>query len=318
MKKTTLIILSMFLCLTGLFAAYPEVQSFIVAQDGSGDFTTIQEAVNSCKHFHYVPTEIHIKNGIYREKVEIPSWITGVRLIGEDKFETKIIYDDYSSKQVRDTVINTFTSYTLRILGDDTQFHNLTIENDTPMLGQAVALHVESGNVLVNNCRLIGNQDTFYANGRTSEIFVTDSYIEGTTDFIFGSAKLFIDNSVIHCKKNSYITAASTPEGRDLGFAIFNTDITADQSVDKMYLGRPWRIFAKTVFIDCAMGDFILPAGWHNWNKPEAESTVYYGEYGTTGNSTDNRVSWSRIMTRSEAEAYYNELRNMKNKYLPQ
>jgi pectinesterase len=144
---------------------------------------------------------------------------------------------------------------------------------------------------------------------------MVDTYIEGTTDFLFGSAQLFLDNCHIHCKRNSYITAASTPPGREFGFAIFDTKITAEAQIDRMYLGRPWRSYAKTVFIDCEMGGFILPEGWHNWGKPEAERLVLYAEHNSKGVDVSARVPWSRQLNSVEVARYRAELQRMRAKY---
>ncbi len=289
-----------------------------VAADGTGDYTTIQEAILSCRHFSYEPIYILVKKGTYHEKLEVPSWITDLVLVGEDREETVIIHDDHTGKETEFSLatplktIMTFTSYTVKVSGNRTQLHNLTIVNNAPRKGQAVALHIEANGILVRNCRLIGNQDTLYATGEQSEVLMEECYVEGTTDFIFGSAQLFMDRCEIHCKSNSYITAASTPKGREFGFAIFDSSITAEEGIDRVYLGRPWRIYAKTVFIGCRMGDFIRPEGWHNWNKPEAEQTAFYGEYGTVGTGTGERVGWSRQLTGDTASRYRAELARMK------
>ena len=293
----------------------------VVAQDGSGDFTTITEAIYSRRHFSYDPIYILVKKGTYREKLEIPSWITGVVLVGEDRDETIVVYGDHAGKETdfsRQTPmkkIMTFTSWTVKILGYRTQLHNLTIVNDAGPRGQALALHIEAHEILVKNCKLIGNQDTLYANGEQDETLIVDTYIEGTTDFLFGSAQLFLDNCRLHCKRNSYITAASTPPGREFGFAIFNTKITAEPEVDKMLLGRPWRNFAKTVFLDCEMGDFIHPAGWMNWGRPEAEKLVLYAEHNTKGVDVSQRVPWSRQLNAVEVNRYYAELNRLRAKF---
>lgn len=322
MKKTFLILL-FFLITSGVSALPGDMQYEVtVAQDGSGDYTTITEAIYSRRHFSYDPIYIFVKAGEYREKLEIPSWITGVVLIGEDREKTVIANGDHAGKetpfseQTPMKKIMTFTSWTLKILGSRTQIHNLTIINDAPQRGQAVALHIEANGVVVKNCKLIGRQDTLYANGEQDETLMVDTYIEGTTDFLFGSAQLFLDNCHIHCKQNSYITAASTPPGREFGFAIFNSKITAAEGVEKVFLGRPWRNYAKTVFLDCEMGDFILPQGWMNWNRPESEALVLYAEWNTKGTDISQRADWSRQLSGVEAARYYTELRRMKAVYL--
>lgn len=312
MKRIFLMLAACLLAGTAAARTYDKV----VAQDGSGDYKTIQEAILSCKHFYYYPTYIFVKNGVYKEKLEIPSWITDVVLIGENRDSTIITNDDHSGKVTPLGRINTFTSYTLKVLGARTHLLNFTIENAALQRGQAVALHIEADGILVKNCRILGNQDTIYANGEKDETLMVDCYVEGTTDYIFGSAQLFMDNCTLHCKRKSYITAASTPRGREFGFAIFNSKITAAPGVTGMLLGRPWRIYAKTVFLNCEMGDFIHPKGWMNWGKPQAESHVFYGEYMTRGTDVSERVAWSRQLTQQQAQKYYDELDRMRRTYL--
>jgi len=322
MKKILFTLLAACLCTAAW--ALPEQIAFekTVAQDGSGDYTTITEAVYSCRHFSYEPIYIRVKAGTYREKLEIPSWITGVVLVGDDRDRTIIVNGDHAgrqtdfSEQTPMRTIMTFTSWTVKILGYRTRLHNLTIVNDAPPRGQAVALHIEADEILIDNCRIIGNQDTLYANGEQDETLMVDTYIEGTTDFLFGSAQLFLDNCHIHCKRDSYITAASTPPGREFGFAIFDTQITAAPGVERVYLGRPWRNFARTVFIDCVMGGFIRPEGWMNWGRPEAERLVLYAEHNSQGTDVSARVPWSRQLDAVEAARYRAELQRMRAKYL--
>ena len=130
--------------------------------------------------------------------------------------------------------------------------------------------------------------------------------IEGTTDFIFGKATVLFENCTIHSKKNSYITAASTPEGVNYGFVFKNCKLTANENTTEVYLGRPWRIYAKTVFMNCDLGSHIKVEGWHNWNKPEAEKTAFYAEFENTGKGFNpkSRVGWSHQLKKSEAKKY--------------
>ncbi|MCK7589068.1 pectate lyase [Subsaxibacter sp. CAU 1640] len=275
-----------------------------VAADGSGDYRTVQEAINNSKSFPYEKITIFIKNGIYKEKVKVHEWNTNITLVGESKEQTIITYDDYFNK-VGMGRNSTFYTYTLLVEADDFIAKNLTIENSSGDVGQAVALSVFSNRVAIVNCRILGNQDTLYASGNGRQYF-KDCYIEGTTDFIFGSATAFFDNCTINSKKNSYITAASTPKDTTYGYVFKNCKITADADVSKVYLGRPWRIYAKTVFIDCDLGNHILPEGWHNWDKPEAEQTSFYAEYQNKGDGFQpkQRVLWSYQLKASEAKQY--------------
>ncbi|MDF1550777.1 MAG: pectinesterase family protein, partial [Bacteroidales bacterium] len=283
-----------------------EYKNFIVvAQDGSGDFMGIQEAINHAKAFPYERITIFIKNGLYKEKIKIHEWNTNLSLIGESKEKTIISYDDYFGKMNMGRN-STFYTPTLFVEGDNFIARNLTIENTSGEVGQAVALSVFADKVLIENCNLLGNQDTLYASGDSARQYYKNCYIEGTTDFIFGRATALFENCVIHSKKDSYITAASTPGGEDFGFVFLNCKLTANENATQVYLGRPWRIFAKTVFINCEMGKHIRSEGWHNWSKPEAEKTAFYAEYNCSGegSKTDKRVAWSHQLKKSEARKY--------------
>ncbi|HYF67457.1 MAG TPA: pectinesterase family protein [Ohtaekwangia sp.] len=274
----------------------------VVAADGSGDFKSLQEAINKSKAFPDKRVIIKVKPGIYKEKVEVFSWATKISLIGEDASSTIITFDDYSGKGE----INTFTSWTFKVMGNDFYAENITFQNSAGPVGQAVALHIEADRSMFKNCRFIGNQDTIYTGGEKSRQYFLDCYIEGTTDFIFGAATVVLENCTIHSKKNSYVTAASTPEGKSFGYVFLNCKLTAESEFKKVYLGRPWRSFAKTVFINSELGDHILPEGWHNWNKPEAEETTFYAEYKSTGPGANpsQRVPWSKQLTDEQASKY--------------
>jgi pectinesterase len=277
----------------------------VVAQDGSGDFTKIQDAIDATKAFPDKRITIFIKNGTYKEKVRVPAWNNMLSLIGEDVEKTIIVWDDYFDKIGRGRNSTFFTS-TFKVEADDFYAENLTIENSAGKVGQAVALHVEGNRCVFKNCCLLGNQDTVYLTGENSNHYFTCCTIEGTTDFIFGSATAVFSACEIISKSDSYITAASTSEGKPFGFVFIDCNLLAKEDPKKVYLGRPWRNYAKTVFINCAMGEHILPEGWHNWDKKEAESTSFYAEYKNTGAGAniDKRVRWSHNLTEKEAQNY--------------
>ncbi len=274
----------------------------VVARDGSGDYQTVQEAINACKVFQDKRTIIHIRPGIYREKVEVFSWTPRISLIGESALTTIITFDDYSGKGN----INTFTSWTVKVSADDFYAENITFDNSAGPVGQAVAIHLEGDRAVFRNCRFTGNQDTLYTGGDTSRYFFGNCYIEGTTDFIFGAATAVFKNCHIHSKKNSHVTAASTPEGKAYGYVFIRCKLTAAPGINKVTLGRPWRNFAQTVYINCELGNHIIPEGWHNWNKPEAEKTVFYAEYRSTGEGANpaKRLSWSHQLADEDIKDY--------------
>ncbi|WP_084519372.1 pectinesterase family protein [Christiangramia echinicola] len=283
-----------------------------VAKDGSGDFLTIQEAINSTRDLGPGEVKIHINNGIYHEKLEIPSWKHQLSLIGESKENTVITNNDYSGKvnPVTGKKFSTFTSYTVVVRGDDIKIENLTIKNASCGEGQAVALHVEGDRFLIKNCNILGCQDTIYTATAGSRQLYLDCYIEGTTDFIFGEATVVFKNCTIHSLKNSYVTAAATPQSQDFGYVFINCKLTAAENVDEVYLGRPWRPYAKTVFLNTEMGPHIVPEGWNPWEGdemfPYKEETTYYAEYKSTGAgaSSETRVEWSHQLNEEEARQY--------------
>lgn len=276
----------------------------VVAKDGSGDYYSIQEAINNSKSFPYERITIFIKNGVYKEKVKVHKWNPHISLIGESKENTIITYNDYFDK-INLGRNSTFYTQTLLVEADNTILKNLTIQNTAGEVGQAIALTVNSNKVAIINCKLLGNQDTLYTSGNSKQYY-KDCYIEGTTDFIFGNATVFFENCEIHSKKDSYITAASTNKETKFGYVFKNCKLTADKNVTKVYLGRPWRIHAKTVFLNCNLGKHILPKGWHNWSKKEAEKTSFYAEYKNTGKGfyPDKRVLWSYQLKASKAKNY--------------
>ncbi|MBE8726156.1 pectate lyase [Flavobacterium hungaricum] len=288
-------------------AVKKNVSLITVAQDGSGDFTKIQDAVYACPAFPYETVTIFVKNGIYNEKVRIPEWNTNVILKGESKENTIITFDDNFSKIALGRN-STFYTYTLLVEGEDCLVSNLTIKNASGDHGQGIALSVTGNRVKVSNCNLLGNQDTLYVSGKEAKHYFKDCYIEGTTDFIFGSATALFENCVIHSIKSSYITAASTPEGTAFGFVFKDCKLTASPEAKEVYLGRPWRIYAKTIFLNCEMGKHIKSEGWENWSKPEAEKKSFYAEYNNTGEgaAVSKRVKWSHQLSKKQAASFTN------------
>jgi pectinesterase len=189
---------------------------------------------------------------------------------------------------------------------DDFYAENLTIENTAGPIGQAVALNIRGDRCVIRNCRILGNQDTLYTDGLNSRQYFDNCYIEGTTDFIFGSSTVLFDNCTICSKRDSYITAASTPQGKSFGYVFRNCKLIAAEGISKVYLGRPWRDFARVVYMNCELGSHILPAGWSNWSGTDRDKTAYYAEYGNTGKGADpsQRVPWSHQLTKEQSAEY--------------
>ena len=278
-----------------------ENYDFVVAKDGSGDFKSIQEAITAVAFSKITETKIFIKNGIYKEKLEIPENKNNITFIGEDKDKVIITYDDYASKKnSAGENIGTSGSSGFIVTANDFKAKNITFENSAGPVGQAVAVRVDGDRIIFDNCKFLGFQDTLYPRSTTSRQYYKNCYIEGTIDFIFGASTVVFDQCEIFAKTGgSYITAASTPENNPYGFVFLNCKLTTNSENNSYYLGRPWRNFAKTVFINCEMARHIKPEGWHNWSKPEAEATTFYAEYLSTGpgGNTGSRVSWSHLLT---------------------
>lgn len=294
-KKITF---SLFLGLCCLSMAAETTYHKVVSKDGTGDYTTIQEAVNAVLVYQDQRTIIEVKNGIYKEKVVVPASRVNVSLIGEDQDKTIITYDDNANINN----MGTFLSYTMLVHGDGFRAENLTIENSSRISGQAVALHLEGTESVFINCRLLGNQDTLFTGNANGRFYFSDCYIEGTTDFIFGPATVWFENCAIHSKIDSYITAASTPAVHEFGYVFNACRLTGEPGI-KVYLGRPWRAYAYVLFMNCNIDGHIRLEGWENWGNPENEKTARYLEYNNTGPGaiTNRRVKWSRLLPAGEA-----------------
>jgi len=283
----------------------------IVARDRSGHFRSVQAAIDSVPDNSTTPIRIYIKPGKYFEKILVPRTKTNIHFIGENKANTILFYDDYAGRPLPGGgEVSTGTSYSVKIQGNDFYATNIRFQNSARIVSQAVALHVVADRAAFVDCDIIGNQDTICADlegGRHSRQYYHNCYIEGTTDFIFGGATALFENCALKSFKNSYITAASTPETQNFGYVFKNCSLSASPTTTNVYLGRPWRPFAKTVYLHTSMGSHINPAGWHNWNNPDNEMTAYYAEYATDGVDVSRRVNWSRQLTEDEASQYTTE-----------
>lgn len=282
-----------------------------VAQDGSGDFNSIQKAINSVRDLGPAEALIIIKSGTYHEKIVIPSSKHKITLEGENKDNTIITNNDFSGKpDAFNEKMTTFNSYTVLVMGDDIKISNLTIQNSSCNEGQAVSLHVEGDRFAIRNSNILGCQDTIYCATNHSRQYFENCYIEGTTDFIFGQATAVFKNCIIKSLADSYITAAATEADRKYGFVFLDCKLTAKEGVTKVYLGRPWRPYAKTVFINTDMGNHIIPEGWNAWKGdtmfPDKEKTAYYDEYGSKGEggNISKRITWSRQLIKKDLKNY--------------
>ncbi|WP_183040982.1 pectinesterase family protein [Salipaludibacillus neizhouensis] len=270
----------------------------IVNQEKQGEencFTCIQDAVNYLRPHGLEAVTIKVAPGIYRERIMIPPHLTEINFMGSGENET-IIVNGLGAKD-KDTLGNplgTFKTATVEIFSDDISFSNLTIENDVGVgekYGQALAVAAHGERIAFENVSLIGYQDTFYSSKGTQRFL--HCRIEGDVDFIFGGGSVVFEDCVIHSRRNGYITAASTPKDALSGFVFLRCELTADNEADKVYLGRPWRPYAHTVFYDCKLGRHILTAGWDNWRNEANEQTARYTEIHSHGEgASEERVPW--------------------------
>jgi pectinesterase len=276
-----------------------------VAQDGSGNYKTVQAAFDAVPAGNRHPIIIYIKNGVYKEKLHLDSGKNYVKVTGESRFNTVLTYDDHPGKvSPKGDSINTRSSYSCLIAGDNFSAQNITFQNDAGFTaGQAVALECRGDKAIFTNCRFVGNQDILFLNSERSRQYYLNCYIEGTTDFIFGAATAWFEQCHIHSKKNSHITAASTPQNHPYGFVFNDCTLTGDSSLHMVSLGRPWRPYAWVVYMHCYIGQQVKPAGWSNWNQTAYYKTARYFEYENygPGAAIKGRVDWAKQLTAYQA-----------------
>jgi len=279
----------------------PPPMQVVVAADGTGDFKTIQMAID---HAPFVRDgqrlNIEIRPGTYKERLVVPQDRPRTTFLGADA-ATTIITAAMSAKEAG----GTFLSSTVDVQGTEFHAENITFENTFGVGSQAVALMIHSDRAELLRCRLLGWQDTLYA--ATGRQYYKDCYIEGHVDFIFGNASAVFDNCEIHSRGDGYLTAQSrTSPELTTGFVFYRSRLTAENQTKGSYLGRPWRPYSRVVFIDTAMDAFIRPEGWNNWNDAKNEATAWYGEFGSTGPGagTGTRAAWARPMTAQQAAAF--------------
>ena len=302
MKHFFILIAMLLTVLVGRATSFGGEYHFIVAQDGTGNFRTVQEAVNAVPDFRKTsPTRILIRKGVYKEKLVVPNTKEGVQLYGEDG--VTITYDDFASKpNVFGENKGTSGSSSVYIYGPNFLAENITFENSSGPVGQAVACFVGADRAVFRRCRFLGFQDTLYTFGENTREYYEDCYIEGTVDFIFGKATAVFNRCELHSKRNGgYLTAPATPLTSAYGYIFYNCRMTADEGIKdgSVWLSRPWRPYAKCIFIRCELGRHIHPKGWHNWGNPANEQTAFYAEYQSRGEGAkpDQRVAWSHQLT---------------------
>ncbi|MEX0719515.1 MAG: pectinesterase family protein [Balneolaceae bacterium] len=289
----------------------PEITK-IVAQDGSGDYTSVQDAFDDVPDFYTGPYTIYVKNGTYYEKLFLDEDKVNVRLIGEDRDSTILTYDDYAG-----IAGGTSNSYSVSIDADDFVAKNITFQNtvvnDKSVSDQqGVALSTNGDRQAYYNVNILGYQDTFYARGShgTGRIYIKNSYIEGSVDFIFGRNIVVFDSTEIHINRNGgTLTAAATDAESEFGFVFLDNVISADSigfdgdPITSFHLGRPWQNAPRTVFINTHYPSSLDPEGWLSWNVTPA----LYGEYNCSGpgcGDMSNRADISEQLTSEQAEEY--------------
>ena len=278
-----------------------------VAPNGDGQFKSVQDAIMAAPQglpSADRPWVIHVKPGVYKELVYVQRERRYIKLEGEDAAKTIITFNLNANLAGLDgKPIGTFRTPSAQIDGDGFAAENITFENSAGPVGQALALRVDGDRVSFRNCRFLGWQDTILLNrGRQ---YFENCYIAGHVDFIFGAATAFFERCHIHCLRDGYITAASTPADQPFGFVFSHCKITAETSAVKTYLGRPWRAYGATIFLNTEMADVVRPAGWHNWTGPEREKTARYAEFNSSGPGAQAsaRAAWARKLTEAEANA---------------
>jgi pectinesterase len=294
-------------------------KQLVVAADGSGNFKTVQEAFNSIPANNKKPVVIFVRNGIYKEKLILDSTKSIVVLIGENKFNTILTYDDHTGKvSPKGDTISTPTSASFFMQANDFTAQNITFQNDAGFTaGQAVAIRITGDRARFFECRFVGNQDVLFASKPNTRQYYEHCYIEGTTDFIFGPSISWFEQCHIHSKKNSHVTAASTPQGQAFGYVFNDCVLTGDTSLHNVSLGRPWRPYANVTYLHCYIDRHIIAQGWSNWNNTDNYKTTRYAEYKNYGPGAQptSRVSWSRQLSDEEALRY--TMNNVMNGWSP-
>ncbi|RYY40130.1 MAG: T9SS type A sorting domain-containing protein [Chitinophagaceae bacterium] len=303
----------------GIAVTAPTGVNATVAKDGSGNYATVQAAIDAAPTNSATPWVIYIKNGKYREKITVPSNKPFIQLVGESVANVILYYDDPA------VTLGTSGSASVTINATDFSALNITFANYYGDGSQAVAILVNNDRASFKNCRFLGNQDTLYIKGAGNpRAYFNKCYVDGNIDFIFGSAIAVFDSCTIFPKArtvagNSFITAANTPAGQNYGLVFRNTRI-ANNGFTTYFLGRPWQnsntstpqlLNNRTTFLNTTMGYSIAPEGWTIWDASTITSGIDYGEYlskdftGAAVN-TSSRVPWSQQLSASQAANYTN------------
>ncbi|GLT56527.1 hypothetical protein SLA2020_295620 [Shorea laevis] len=282
-----------------------------VAQDGTGDFLTVQQAIDAVPFSNTRRTVIRLRPGIYRQPVYVPKTKNFITLEGHSPEHTVITWNNTATKidhhQVSRLIgTGTFGCGTVIVEGEDFIAENVTFENSSPQgSGQAVALRVTADRCAFYNCRFLGWQDTLYLH--YGKQYLKDCYIEGSVDFIFGNSTALLEHCHINCKSEGFITAQGRKSSHEpTGYVFLRCVITGNGGASYMLLGRPWGPFGRVVFAYTYMDKCIKPEGWHNWGKAEYERSACFYEYRCFGPGCcpSKRVTWARELMDEEAEQF--------------
>ncbi|UUZ90038.1 pectinesterase family protein [Paenibacillus sp. P25] len=282
----------------------------VVARDGAGDYSSVQQAIDAVPANRTEPFVIFIKKGVYKEKVVVKPSQANITLIGEDQDGTVITFDDYAGiERPPGHKLSNKEIPTVYVEANDFRASNLTFENSAGTIAQALAMYMNGDRAVFQHVRFLGWQDTPRVEGGGKRSYFRDCYIEGGVDYIYGSGTAVFEQCEVHSKRTGgYITASSAPQESKYGLVFIKCRLTGSDQVEAgtVYLGRPWRDYASVTFIDSTMSDIIRPVGWHNWNNPARELTARYAEYHSKGlgANPEARVSWSRQLTVQESKDY--------------
>lgn len=284
-----------------------------VSKDGSGNYTTVQAAFNAVAANKTARTVIYIKNGTYKENLTLDATRKNVTIIGENRDNVKLTYDNYSGKVVNGVTLGTSTSSSTYIKAEGFCAVNISFENSSGPVGQAVAIYITGDKSVFYNCRFLGRQDTWY--GDRCRQFTRKCYIEGSTDFLFGPSTGWFDSCQIYSYGGTALTAASTEQYVTYGYVFRYCSISAASGVSTT-LGRPWRPYSAVSFLNSSMTSCIKAAGWDNWGDAANEKTARYSEYKNTGTgaAATGRVAWAKQLTEAQA-ANYTYLNILKTTY---
>lgn len=293
--------------------------SFTVGQSPQTDFSTIQSALDYLEQHNKSHCTLLIEQGVYNERLRINTSNTSLIGLGEVVVQ-KGMYALMKDEQGKD--IGTFQTYTCMVNGDHVTLKNMTIANTAGqghLVGQAVALHVNGNYFVSKNCRYLAYQDTVFLGPlpkasfegvpfnledikdkrKKVQAYFEACYIEGTVDFIFGGAQAYFDKCQIHSLSqqremdvDGYISATCTYEDEEYGFVFNECILTSDENLN-VFLGRPWRPYAHTVFQNSTFGSHINEALWEVWSNEKDVHTTRYYDRNNTAKQTIKRIEWS-------------------------